>query len=83
MRQNRPTGGSRFSVGIGHRQSSGQKQTTVVSPELKGGWRNGAPNTPKIPNKLQSFEAALSFLGQEYSGARAELEAALTRARGH
>ena len=34
-------------------------------------------------NKLQSFEAALSFSGPEDSGARAELEAALTRARGH
>ena len=58
-----------------------QKQTTVVRPELKGRWRNGAPNTPKTPNKLQSLEAALSSLGPENSGARAELEAALTRVR--
>ena len=34
------------------------KQTTVVSPELKGRWRNGAPNTPKTPNKLQSLESS-------------------------
>ena len=58
-----------------------QKQTTVVSPELKGRWRNGAPNTPKTPSKLQSFEAALSSLGPEDSGARVELEAAWTRVR--
>ena len=57
-----------------------QKQTTVVSPELKGRWRNGAPNTPKLPSKLQSLEAALSSLGPEDSGA-VELEAALTRVR--
>ena len=58
-----------------------QKQTTVVSPELKGRWRNGAPNTPKFPSKLQSLEAALSSLGPEDSGARVELEAALTCVR--
>ena len=51
-----------------------QKQTTVVSPELKGRWRNGAPNTPKTPSKLQSLEAALSSLGPEDSGARAQLK---------
>ena len=57
-----------------------QKQTTV-NPELKGRWRNGAPNTLKIPNKLQSLEAVLASLGPEDISARAELEAALTRAR--
>ena len=45
-----------------------QKHTTVASPELKGRWRNGAPNTPKFPSKLQSLEDALSSLGGARSG---------------
>ena len=56
-----------------------QKQTTVVSPELKGRWRNGAPNTPKFQASRRASRPL--YHRWEDSGARVELEAALTRVR--
>ena len=70
MRSNLPMGGSRFSVGINHRQSSGFACRSSRQPGVERPLRNGAPNTPKFSSKLQSLEAALSSLGPRDSGAR-------------
>ena len=81
------TDGSKSFEGLGTSQRSGQSchqppvtllRQSRVAPSRGGRWRN---SSSLVSAKVRSLEAALAALGSEEVGARAELEAALHRAR--